>query len=311
MSLDGLVAEGVVERSVVLGPLTTYKFGGPARFFADVATEADLVRILAARNSEGADLPLAVLGRGSNVVVSDAGFDGLVLRLGGDFAAVAVDDDGSVTAGGAVSLPILARTAVRAGRGGLEFYVGIPGTVGGAVMMNAGCHGSDTSEWMRTARVLDAATCEATDRTPAELDLAYRHSNLGAGDIVTAATFTTLASTPAEGEARMREITQWRKERQPGGTLNAGSVFKNPESIPAGRLIDECGLKGFAVGGASVSSRHANFFVADDTATAQDVFDLVTSVRRIVAEAAGILLEPEVRFVGSFMSSNADDGGHR
>ncbi len=311
MSLDALVAAGVLEHDVVLGPLTTYKFGGPARYFADVETEADLAQILAARGSETVQPPLLVLGRGSNVVVSDAGFDGLVLRLGGDFAAVAIGDDGTVTAGGAVSLPILARTAVKAGRGGLEFYVGIPGTVGGAVMMNAGCHGSDTAERLRTARVLEAATGEVTDRTPADLGLAYRHSNLAAGDIVIAATFTTVAITPAEGEARMREITRWRREHQPGGTLNAGSVFKNPESVPAGKLIDDCGLKGFAVGGASVSARHANFFVADDTASAQDVFDLVASVRRTVARATGIVLEPEVRFVGRFASPDAVDGDQR
>jgi UDP-N-acetylmuramate dehydrogenase len=137
------------------------------------------------------------------------------------------------------------------------------------------------------------------------MDLRYRHSNLTDDSVVVAARFRTTASSEGEGEQVLREITRWRKEHQPGGTLNAGSVFKNPPTVAAGRLIDELGLKGFAVGGASVSERHANFFVAGPDATAQDVYDLVVAVQQRVAAATGIWLEPEIRFAGTFAEVGA------
>ncbi len=166
--------------------------------------------------------------------------------------------------------------------------------------MNAGCHGTETGDRMTTARVLDTATGEADERTPADLDHRYRHSNLTSDHIVLSARFATTQQTPQTGERVMREITQWRKEHQPGGTFNAGSVFKNPPDVAAGKVIDDLGLKGFAVGGASVSQRHANFFVATQDASAQDVHDLVREVQRRVAAATGIELEPEIRFAGRF-----------
>ena len=296
---------GVVERDKLLAPLTTYKFGGPARFYADVPDEATLRDVLDARRRESDDtLPLLVLGRGSNLVVADGGFDGLVIRLGGEFVAVSIDDGtGMVTAGAAVPLPRLARSTVKAGRGGLEFFVGVPGSVGGAVRMNAGCHGSETGEWLDSARILDTETGQITDSTPGDLDHRYRHSNLGPTDIVLSADFRTVARAVAEGERIMREITQWRREHQPGGTFNAGSVFKNPPGIAAGKVIDDLGLKGLHVGGAAVSERHANFFVASPEASAQDVYDLVREVRRRVAEATGIDLEPEIQFAGTFTTN--------
>lgn len=298
---------GVVERDKPLAPLTTYKFGGPARFYAEVSDEATLRAVLDARRQEsGEDLPLLILGRGSNLVVADGGFDGLVIRLGGEFVAVTINEaDGVVTAGAGVPLPRLARTTVKAGRGGLEFFVGIPGSVGGAVRMNAGCHGSETGEWLVAARILDTRTGEVSARTPAALDHRYRHSNLGRSDVVLTARFRTVDRDPTEGERIMREITVWRREHQPGGTFNAGSVFKNPPGIAAGKVIDDLGLKGLHVGGAAVSERHANFFVATPDATAQDVFDLVREVRRRVAAATGIELEPEIQFAGRFATNGA------
>ncbi len=301
--LEDLATSGLLERNRLMGPLTTYKFGGPARFFADVADEASLLQVLEARHAEGADeVKLLVLGRGSNLVISDAGFDGLVIRLGGEFVDISIQPSGDVAAGAAVSLPRLARAAVEVGRGGLEFFVGIPGSVGGAVRMNAGCHGSETAEWMISARILDADTATVSTASPADIDLRYRHSNLRATDIVLSALFRTREQQPVVGERIMREITQWRREHQPGGTLNAGSVFKNPPSVAAGELIDRLGLKGFTVGGASVSDRHANFFVARRGTSAQDIFDLVHEVRRKVGEESGIWLEPEIKFAGSFES---------
>jgi UDP-N-acetylmuramate dehydrogenase len=178
--------------------------------------------------------------------------------------------------------------------------VGIPGSVGGAVCTNSGCRGTDTAEWLVTARVIDLRTGEVQDRMVHELGLAYRHSDLTEMDMVVEATFRTVPRPRREAEEMMREITRWRRDHQPGGTLNAGSVFKNPPGDAAGRLIDSVGLKDLRVGGVSVSPRHANFFVAETGASAQDLYDLVAEVRRRVREQTGVDLEPEVRFVGAF-----------
>jgi len=294
-----LAAAGRLREHAPLAPLTTYRFGGPARFLVEAESEADLE--MAAGVADAETLPLFVLGRGSNVVVSDRGFEGVVIRLGSGFARRAVDPEGVVEAGGSVPLPVLARETARAGRGGLEFYVGIPGSVGGAVRMNAGCHGSDTAAWLLTARIVSLGSGgRVTERTPAELGLSYRHSNLGDADVVVSARFHTDPIAPSQADRQIREITRWRKETQPGGTLNAGSVFKNPPGDAAGRIIDAAGLKGFRIGGVEVSSRHANFFVADAGATAADVHALVAEVQRRVREVAGIDLEPELRFLGDF-----------
>jgi UDP-N-acetylmuramate dehydrogenase len=295
---DALVTTGPVERDVSLTPLTTYKFGGPAAYFAELTSTGDLATV--ATQLRLAPMPFLVLGRGSNLVISDEGFPGLVIRLAGSFLDIDVLEDGSILAGGAAPLPKLARTAVKAGRGGLEFFVGIPGSVGGAVQMNAGCHGSDAAAWLLAAAIIDLGDATLRTAGPADLDLAYRHSNLSATDIVTAARFRTEPIDRADGEARLREITAWRKEHQPGGTYNAGSVFKNPEGDAAGRIIDEVGLKGFRRGGVAVSDKHANFFVADPGALAQDVHDLVFAVQARVRAITGITLEPEVRFAGRF-----------
>jgi UDP-N-acetylmuramate dehydrogenase len=245
-------------------------------------------------------VPVAVLGRGSNLVVSSRGFAGLVVRPSGSFASWAIGEDGTVAAGAAVPLPLLARRTAEAGRGGLEFYAGIPGSVGGAVCMNAGCHGSDTAEWLIVARVADVATGVIGERTPADLEMSYRHSAIGPREVVLGAVFRTVVRPRAEAEGRIREVTRWRREHQPGGTLNAGSVFKNPPGDSAGRIIDSLGLKGHRIGGAAVSERHANFFEADRDASPEDVRRLVTEVRARVRDATGIVLEPEIRFLGEF-----------
>jgi UDP-N-acetylmuramate dehydrogenase len=283
---------------VPLAPLTTYRFGGPARYLVEAESEADLTAVAALASDE--HLPVFVLGRGSNVVIATRGFEGVVVRLGVGFGQRSIAADGTVTAGGAVPLPVLARECARAGAGGLEFFVGIPGSVGGAVRMNAGCHGSDTAGWLVAARVVSLGSGTTADRSPDELGLSYRHSNLAEDDIVVSARFRTVPTTPTAAEARIREITRWRKETQPGGTLNAGSVFKNPPGDAAGRIIDSVGLKGFRVGGVEVSKRHANFFVAGDGATPEDVRALVAAVRDRVRTATGIELEPELRFIGGF-----------
>ena len=285
-----------IQRDVDLAPLTTYKLGGAARWFADVEDEDTLRAVL----GSAGDVELLVLGRGSNLVVSDHGFPGLVIRLVGAFLQGAINEDGSLTAGAGMPLPRLARFATEHDRGGLEFFVGSPGSVGGAIRMNAGGHGSDTATWLLEATILDRSTLNERSDEPADLDLAYRHSNLGDADLVVAARFRTIEQSRARGEEILRDVTRWRKQHQPGGTLNAGSVFKNPHGDTAGRIIDSLGLKGYRRGGAAVSDVHANFFVSDEGATAQDVWDLVGAIRRRVGDETGVWLEPELRFVGRF-----------
>ena len=290
--LDDLALVG---RDVPIGPLTTYKLGGPAAYYAEVTSFENLEAVLDAWRGSG--LPLLVLGRGSNLVVADDGLDALVVRLGGEFNEV-THEPSAVLAGAAVRLPQLARSAVAAGRLGLEFYVGIPGSVGGAVRQNAGGHGRETREVLIEARVLDAREGTVEVVPAVDLDLSYRHSAIAAHQVVLDARFSFEPGDPAEGEALIREITRWRREHQPGGTHNAGSVFKNPPGDSAGRIIDQLGLKGFTVGDIAVSELHANFFVAGKAATAADLYRLVTEVQRMVAARTGIELEAEIQFEG-------------
>lgn len=292
-----MIAHDLVRGGVELGPLTTYKVGGAARWFAEPTSLEELRSILELTPST---VPIVVLGRGSNVVISDNGWDGLVLRLAGGFLAIDVRADGAMVAGGGAPLPILARTAAAAGRAGLEFYVGIPGSVGGAVAMNAGGHGSDTATVLDSATVLTMGTRSVDSRPVDTLDLSYRHSNLRNDEVVVQAVFSTEPGNPSELEKTLREITRWRKEHQPGGTLNAGSVFKNPVGKAAGAIIDGAGLKGMRQGSVGVSDVHANFLVATKEATASDIFLFVHRIRSIVEERTGVVLEPEVRFIGDF-----------
>ena len=292
---EDLVARGVVAKDVPLGPHTTYKAGGPARYFAvchDLASLQDL-----AATVDLADIPVLVLGRGSNLVVADRGFPGLVIRLGSGFGAIAIA--GSViTAGPAVSLPQLARVTVNAGRTGLEFFVGVPGSVGGAVRQNAGCFGHETRDRLIEATILDLRHGSLSSRSPDDLDFGYRHSNLRPTDVVTGATFATEEGDVEAGLQELRRITRWRRDHQPGGTFNAGSVFKNPTGTSAGALIDSLGLKGLKVGDVSVSKKHANFFVAGPEARSADILALVGMVKDRVFEETGTILEPEIQFVG-------------
>lgn len=289
-----------VRTDVPLGPLTTYKVGGSARWFCEPADLEDLRSIL---ELVPKGTPIVVLGRGSNVVISDAGIDGLVIRLSGAFGAIDVTQPDRVVAGAAAALPLLARTAAAAGKAGLEFYVGIPGSVGGAVRMNAGGHGSDTAAVLIEAVVIDLDSGSIETHSVESLGLAYRHSDLTDSQMVVQATFSTVPGDVEELSAAIRTITRWRKEHQPGGTLNAGSVFKNPSAEPAGAIIDRCGLKGIAVGPVHVSSVHANFMVATPHATASDIHDFVFEIQSRVLEMTGITLEPEIRFLGEFTPS--------
>jgi UDP-N-acetylmuramate dehydrogenase len=295
-ALARLRAAGKVDEGVAIGPLTTYKFGGPARFLVSVDDVDDVLDAYAVARANG--VQAVALGRGSNVVIADGGFEGVVIRAGEGLRTLEVGE--MVTAGAAVALPVLAREAARAGRGGLEFYVGIPGSVGGAICMNAGGHGAETRDVLIDATIVDGESGEVAVRTPEDLEMSYRHSNVAADQFVVSARFATVDRERGEAETMIREITRWRREHQPGGTLNAGSAFKNPPGDSAGRIIDAAGLKGMRRGGVRVSERHANFFVAEPGALASDVRDLVTAVAEIVAEQTGIELQPEIRFLGEF-----------
>jgi UDP-N-acetylmuramate dehydrogenase len=207
---------------------------------------------------------------------------------------------GGLAAGSATPLPRIGNWAARRSLTGLEFTVGIPGSVGGAVRMNAGAHGQQIADTLAAVRIFDLRTFDLQERPVERLDLSYRHSNLAPTDVVVDATFRMRPGDRDEIRARMSEWRNHRAGTQPGALQNAGSTFKNPPGDSAGRLVEAAGLKGFTVGGASVSTKHANFFMASASATAQDVFDLVRGVQRRVHETFGVKLEPEVRFVGEF-----------
>lgn len=292
---DQLIDSGLVRRDVPLGPMTTYKAGGPAALFAQIENTDDLNLLI--ESGLTARHPLLVLGRGSNLVVADSGFGGLVVKLGGDFTSTTISGT-RVEAGGAMPLPRLARQMVEAGVLGLEFFVGVPGSVGGALRQNAGCFGVETKDRLVSAVLVDLVSGGTSTRDPAGLELAYRHSNVASAELVVSAAFDGYPGDPAAGKEKMREITRWRKEHQPGGTLNAGSVFKNPSDITAGELIDSLGLKGMTVGDVAVSEKHANFFVAGPSATSDDIRRLVQTVKDTVFERSGTILETEIQFVG-------------
>jgi UDP-N-acetylmuramate dehydrogenase len=296
---------GRVFREVPFAELTTYRLGGPAAVLVRAGSLDDL-GALAAEYPAG--VPAVVVGRGSNLLVADTGFAGLAVTLEDDLAGLEGGGDGpggtggspdtTVLAGGGLALPVLARRTAAAARGGLEFFVGIPGSVGGAVRMNAGGHGRETAEVLRRAWVLDLGREDGvTEWKAADLDLSYRHSALGPTQVVVRAELAVTSRDRTACEADIDEIVRWRRANQPGGS-NAGSVFTNPPGDAAGRVIDECGLKGLQVGGARVSERHANFFQAEPGATAVDVVGLVVEVQRRVEEETGLRLTPELRPVG-------------
>lgn len=292
----------IVEHDVPLGPLTTYRVGGAAAHFVRVETLDDLHTASAAVR-DGA-LATLVVGKGSNLLVADAGFDGLAIVLGEAFSEVAIegeggaeDDEALVRAGGATPLPVLARRSAAAGLRGLEWAVGVPGSVGGGVRMNAGGHGSDIAESLVRVRVFDLATGDDRSVQAADLDLGYRQSAIGPSDVVLDADFTARVGRAERAAALIDEIVRWRREHQPGGQ-NAGSVFTNPPDDSAGRLVEAAGCKGLRVGTAEVSAKHANFIQADAGGSADDVAALIREVQRRVLDAFGIELHPELRMVG-------------
>jgi UDP-N-acetylmuramate dehydrogenase len=281
------------------------RVGGPADLVAgatDVAALAALVRFANDRQ-----IPWIVLGRGSNVVIADAGLRGLAILNRAEGARF---DGERLIAEAGLPLARAATLAQHAGLSGLEFGLAIPGTVGGAVWANAGAHGSDVAAVLESVTVLRADGTQAVEPVTA-LGLAYRDSRFkhstgqGSGlftpaDVILGATFRLSSADPAAIRARLAEIRLWRQEHQPLSQPSAGSVFRNPPGDSAGRLIDACGLKGSRVGGAQVSEKHANFIVNAGGATAADVRRLADTVRAEVAERFGTELAYEVQFIGDW-----------
>lgn len=295
-ALDRELADrpGLLREQVPLGPLTTYRVGGPAARFVLVDHEDDLRRVALAVTRSGVEV--LVVGRGSNLLVADAGFAGLALQLGPAFAEVTVQGT-TVRAGGAASLPVVARRTAAAGLTGFEWAVGVPGSIGGAVRMNAGGHGSDMAASLARVRVVDLAGGEDGDVDPTDLHLAYRTSAVAPSQVVVWAELHLAPGSVDAAEAEIAEIVRWRRTNQPGGQ-NAGSVFTNPPGDSAGRLIDAAGAKGLRVGTAEVSTKHANFIQADDGGSADDVWRLMAEVRQRVHAHSGVDLHPETRLVG-------------
>jgi len=287
---------GCAERDAPLGARTTYRVGGPAALLVEADDEAALAGVHRALVAVGEPVPVVVVGQGSNMLVADAGFGGLAVVLGAGLCTVAVEGS-HLVAGGGAKLPVLARRSAAAGLRGFEWAVGVPGSVGGAVRMNAGGHGSDVAATLVRCRSFDLAAGDARDEGPARLALGYRRSALGPGEVVVRAELALAPGEATEAEALVSEIVRWRRANQPGGS-NAGSVFTNPPGDAAGRLVEAAGCKGLRIGTAHVSEKHANFIQADPGGAADDVRAVMEAVRSRVAERLGVTLRTEVRLVG-------------
>jgi UDP-N-acetylmuramate dehydrogenase len=287
-----------VETDFPLARLTTVRAGGRGDFFARPETEQDLVALLRWARDEGHEV--GVVGSGSNLLVADEGFRGLVIKLNGDLATIERDGE-RVVCGGGARLPSASAKAAAWGLGGLEFGVNIPGTVGGAVKMNANAYGGELG---RVLESVDVATADGTDsRAPKDLGFEYRQSNLAPGEVVSRAVFALSPGDPGQLKATMGDMRDRRREAQPSGIKTFGSTFKNPDpdesdGRTAGQLLAEAGCQGLSRGAARFSEKHANFVENTGGATTADVLAVMAEGRRRVKERFGILLEPEVQLLG-------------
>ncbi len=298
MSLDELIAVGGarVREHAPFGARTTYRVGGTVRALVTLSSPADLDELGPLMMASG--LEMFVLGNGSNVLVADGEHEVLGVRLAGAFEEFATRDEGDVVVldvGAALQLPVAARRLAKSGVVGFEWAVGVPGSFGGAAVMNAGGHGSDMNESLVSVTVWHDGTTRTWSK--ALLDYGYRTSSLRRDDLVTSVRLHLRVGDAEASQDRIREIVRWRREHQPGGA-NAGSAFRNPEDDHAGRLIEAAGCKGLRLGTAVVSDKHANFIIADADGRGNDVYELLTTVQSRVLEHAGVALVSEHRFLG-------------
>ena len=298
---DAVVVDGP------LGALTTYRVGGTADLVVRPRSLDDLAAV--GRAIDASSLPALVLGRGSNLLVADAGYRGIVVSLAEVTDHLRVDAErGVVDVGSAVALPVVARRLAPLGLTGFEWAVGVPGSIGGAVRMNAGGHGSDTAASLVDVTVHDLRDGRRRTVPADELGLRFRASSLGPHEVVLGARLRVAPGDPERAKAELSEIVAWRRANQPGGQ-NAGSVFVNPVpgEVSAGALIDGIGLRGVRLGTASVSTKHANFIQSDEGGSADDVFALMAMVRERVERETGFALRSEIRLVG-FADRGVQDG---
>ena len=304
MTIGALIAEMAsagldVHSDRPLAPLTTYGVGGNGACVVKVSSSDQVIAVSEVlRRHPGTET--LVMGRGSNLLIADKGFDGVVVVMvpSSTENAVAVDGD-IVEAGGAMLMPVLARRSVGAGRGGLEWCVGIPGTVGGAVRMNAGGHGADMATSVVDATVLSLRSGQIVRVSAEQLGFYFRGSALSNNHVVLSVRMRTSSQEAATGTAEINAVVSWRREHQPGGR-NAGSVFVNPGAgdESAGALIDSAGLRGFTIGSVSVSEKHANFIQAAEGSTAADIAAVMAHVQSTVEQVHGIRIYSEVCLVG-------------
>ena len=280
-----------------LAPVTTFRIGGPAALYLEPQDERDLEAASRAVGQTG--IPFVLIGKGSNLLVSDRGFEGLVLRLGRGYRWASRDGD-RLSAGGAMPLPALAGEALHHGLSGLEFGIAIPASVGGAVRMNAGAHDGEMADVVESIEVFALEAGESRSVSAEEAGFGYRRSRLPHDAVVIGTTLVLTPGPPEKIRARMEAARVWRRETQPVAEPNCGSVFKNPEGDHAARLIEAAGGRGMRVGGASVSTKHANFIVAEAGTKAEDVLSLIRGLQSLVEETSGVRLETEVHLVGEF-----------
>ncbi len=286
---------GRVRSGVALAPLTWFRVGGPAEIMFRPADIEDLAAFMAACP---ADIPVTVLGVASNLLIRDGGLKGVVIRLGGEFARVRIDETNVIAGAGALDLTV-AEEACAAGVAGLEFLSGIPGTVGGAVKMNAGAYGNEVVDVIESA-VLVTRTGKVVTVSGDKLGLSYRHSELPEGAIVVEVTLRGRSDSPGAVAERMREIQSRRAETQPIRARTGGSTFANPPGAKAWELIDRAGCRGLTMGGAQVSEQHCNFLINTGEATAADLEALGEEVRRRVHKNSGVELRWEIMRIGAF-----------
>lgn len=290
-------AHGRVERGASIAPYTSYRLGGPAGVLLEAAGNGDLEALSLALGETGA--PFVVVGRGSNLLVSERGFPGIVVHLGAGFHWSRVDGE-TLEAGAAMPLPALAMLALQHSLAGFEFAIAIPASLGGAVRMNAGAHGREVADVLERATVHIAAGGRRAEVGAHEAGFDYRHSALPPSAIVIAARLALGRGEPERIRASMDEAKEWRRRTQPLTLPNGGSVFRNPPGDKAGRLIEAACGKGVRVGGARISEVHANFIVAERGASPNDVYTLIRRIQRTVRERMGVELEPELKLVGEF-----------
>ncbi|MEQ9489267.1 MAG: UDP-N-acetylmuramate dehydrogenase [Alphaproteobacteria bacterium] len=292
--IDRLPAiRGRYTEGALLSKVTWFQVGGPADVMYKPADLEDLQTFLAGKPK---DIPVFTLGVGSNILVRDGGFPGVVIRLGAAFATIEIDDDRVIAGAAALDLNV-AKAAAKAGRSGLEFYSGIPGTIGGALRMNAGAYGSETRDVLISATSV-APSGDLVTHTPETMDMRYRHCGVPADHIFVGAVFRTAEGDRDAIEKRMQEIREARTGSQPIRSRTGGSTFKNPEGMKAWQLIDAVGCRGLTRGGAQVSDQHCNFLINTGTATAADLEGLGEEVRTRVKDRLNVSLEWEIKRIG-------------